>query len=74
MFANPGVLFLNDARLVIALVERWRRETNTIFMRQGEMTVTSEDVGYLLGLPVQSLPIVGEGVHSNKGFFCKKLV
>ncbi|KAL0428480.1 UNVERIFIED_CONTAM: protein MAIN-LIKE 2 [Sesamum latifolium] len=41
-----------DNPLISALVERWRRETNTFHVTVGEMTVSLEDVAYLLGLPI----------------------
>ncbi|KAD2139046.1 hypothetical protein R6Q59_016188 [Mikania micrantha] len=48
-----------DNPLISALVERWRRETNTFHFTVGEMTVTLEDVGYLLGLPINGEPVIG---------------
>ncbi|XP_074337281.1 protein FAR1-RELATED SEQUENCE 5-like [Apium graveolens] len=36
VFANPGVVLQNDVRLVTTLVEGWRPETNTFFMRHGK--------------------------------------
>ncbi|KAG9458177.1 hypothetical protein H6P81_002685 [Aristolochia fimbriata] len=39
-----------DKPLITALVERWRSETNTFHLANGEMTITLEDVGILLGL------------------------
>nr|GMD77056.1 serine/threonine-protein phosphatase 7 long form homolog [Ipomoea batatas] len=48
-----------DNPLISALVERWRRETNTFHLTVGEMTVTLEDVAYLLGLPVDGEPVIG---------------
>ncbi|XP_063948066.1 protein MAIN-LIKE 1-like [Daucus carota subsp. sativus] len=69
VFANLGIVLQNDTRLVSALVERWRPETNTFFMRQGEMTVTLEDVGYILGLPVVGRPLVGDGIDGNQSYF-----
>ncbi|CAN0928873.1 Protein MAINTENANCE OF MERISTEMS [Linum grandiflorum] len=38
--------------LCTALIERWRPETNTFHMYHGEMTITSEDVSFITGLPV----------------------
>ena len=69
VFANPKLILQTDARLVTALVERWRPETNTFFMRQGEMTVTLEDVGYILGLPIHGRPLVGDAIDNQKDFF-----
>lgn len=48
-----------DNPLISALVERWRRETNTFHFSVGEMTVTLEDVAYLLGLPIDGEPVIG---------------
>ncbi|KAL1812745.1 protein MAIN-LIKE 2 isoform X2 [Daucus carota subsp. sativus] len=48
-----------DNPLISALVERWRRETNTFHFTVGEMTVTLEDVGFLLGLPIDGDPVIG---------------
>ncbi|CAM8957379.1 unnamed protein product [Rhodiola kirilowii] len=48
-----------DNPLISALVERWRRETNTFHLSVGEMTVTLEDVAYLLGLSVDGDPVIG---------------
>ncbi|XP_063936184.1 protein MAIN-LIKE 1-like [Daucus carota subsp. sativus] len=69
VFANPRLILQTDARLVSALVERWRPETNTFFMRQGEMTVTLEDVGYILGLPIHGRSLVGDAIDNQKDFF-----
>ncbi|KAL7092940.1 hypothetical protein ACP275_11G012700 [Erythranthe tilingii] len=48
-----------DNPLISALVERWRKETNTFHMTVGEMTVSLEDVAYLLGLPIDGEPVIG---------------
>lgn len=48
-----------DNPLISALVERWRKETNTFHMTIGEMTITLEDVAYLLGLPIDGEPVIG---------------
>ncbi|XP_017239762.1 protein MAIN-LIKE 1-like [Daucus carota subsp. sativus] len=69
VFANPAIVLQNDTRLVSALVERWRTKTNTFFMRHGEMTVTLEDVGYILGLPVVGRPVVRDGIDGNQSYF-----
>ena len=43
--------------LVSSFVERWQPETNTFHMPFGEMTITLDDVGTLLGIPVTGLPV-----------------
>ncbi|KAK1386419.1 hypothetical protein POM88_014597 [Heracleum sosnowskyi] len=71
LFANNDVVLQNDTALVTALVERWRPETNTFFMRQGEMTVTLQDVHYILGLPTTGHPLVGAAIHNPKAYFTR---
>ena len=46
----PAINF--DSALIAALVERWRRGTNTFHLPFGEMTITLEDVALLLGLAI----------------------
>lgn len=48
-----------DNPLISALVERWRKETNTFHITVGEMTITLEDVAYLLGLRIDGEPVIG---------------
>ncbi|XP_057966151.1 uncharacterized protein LOC131156465 isoform X2 [Malania oleifera] len=48
-----------DNSLISALVERWRRETNTFHLTVGEMTVTLEDVAFILGLTINGKPVTG---------------
>ncbi|XP_021300818.1 protein MAIN-LIKE 2 isoform X1 [Herrania umbratica] len=48
-----------DNPLISALVERWRRETNTFHFTIGEMTVTLQDVAFLLGLAIDGEPVIG---------------
>ncbi|XP_028778500.1 protein MAIN-LIKE 2 [Neltuma alba] len=48
-----------DNPLISALVERWRRETNTFHLNVGEMTVTLRDVALLLGLAIDGDPVIG---------------
>ena len=35
------------------------------------MTVTLEDVGYILGLPVVGRPVIGDGIDGNKPYFVR---
>ncbi|XP_022947749.1 protein MAIN-LIKE 2-like isoform X1 [Cucurbita moschata] len=48
-----------DNPLISALVERWRRETNTFHLNVGELTVTLKDVALLLGLAIDGDPVIG---------------
>ncbi|CAN1139218.1 Protein MAIN-LIKE 2 [Linum perenne] len=43
--------------LVTTLLERWRPETNTFHLLQGEATITLEDVEVLTGLPTRGRPV-----------------
>lgn len=48
-----------DNAMIIALVERWRTETNTFHFNSSEDTVTLEDVTYIYGLPIDGDPLAG---------------
>ena len=62
-----------DNPLISALVERWRRETNTFHLNVGEMTVTLEDVAYLLGLAIDGEPVMGV-TYTMCDTICEKLL
>ncbi|XP_057455217.1 protein MAIN-LIKE 2-like isoform X2 [Lotus japonicus] len=61
-----------DNALIAALVERWRRETNTFDLSVGELTITLEDVALLLGLAIDGEPVIGP--ISAPGSVCEKLL
>lgn len=50
----------HDAGLINAFVDRWRPETHTFHMRFGEVTITLEDVYFILGLRSGGNPVVLE--------------
>ncbi|CAN0881825.1 Protein MAIN-LIKE 2 [Linum grandiflorum] len=52
--------------LCTALIERWRSETNTFHMYNGEMTITLEDVSFITGLPVDGSAVFEE--YPNKDY------
>ncbi|KAK4275528.1 hypothetical protein QN277_018593 [Acacia crassicarpa] len=60
-----------DNPLISALVERWRRETNTFHLNVGEMTVTLKDVALLLGLAIDGDPVIGI-THTTCISVCEK--
>ncbi|KAJ9172862.1 hypothetical protein P3X46_016059 [Hevea brasiliensis] len=62
-----------DNPLISALVERWRKETNTFHLRVGEMTITLEDVALLLGLAIDGEPVLGVTYTSCKSV-CEKFL
>ncbi|KDP29895.1 hypothetical protein JCGZ_18464 [Jatropha curcas] len=62
-----------DNPLISALVERWRRETNTFHFTVGEMTVTLQDVALLLGLAIDGKPVIGI-THTTCSSICERLL
>lgn len=61
--AQVGFIQLNW-HLVTALVERWRPETHTFHMPDGECTITLQDVAVQLGLPVDGRPVTGSSQYN----------
>lgn len=55
---TSGLPRMDDAALT-TLVGRWCPKTHTFHLPSGEMTVTLQDVGMILGLPIDGLPVIG---------------
>ncbi|KAL8098314.1 hypothetical protein AgCh_031183 [Apium graveolens] len=68
IFADPHVVLDTITKLISTLVERWRLVTNTFFTRHGEMTITLEDVDFILGLHVEGDALTC-GVIENKAHY-----
>ncbi|CAI0381403.1 unnamed protein product [Linum tenue] len=47
-----------DNKLLTAMVERWRKETHTFHLLEGEMTITLKDVAMLTKLPIDGDAII----------------
>ncbi|CAN1319432.1 Protein MAIN-LIKE 2 [Linum perenne] len=60
--------------LVIALIERWRPETNTFHLIQGEATITLEDVEVLTGLPTDGVPVTVAVDRRPPNVICEELL
>ena len=43
-----------------ALTERWHSKTLTFHMAHGELTITLQDAGIILGLPVDGFPFIDQ--------------
>lgn len=67
--------FSLDNQLISALVERWRKETNTFHLPCGEMTITLDEALLNLGLAIDGDPVVEADVEdSNTVPICEKLL
>ncbi|CAN1308724.1 Serine/threonine-protein phosphatase 7 long form homolog [Linum perenne] len=60
--------------LVTALIERWRPETNTFHILQGEATITLEDVEVLTGLPTRGHPVSVSYDGRDAAVICEELL
>ncbi|CAN1153359.1 Serine/threonine-protein phosphatase 7 long form homolog, partial [Linum perenne] len=58
-------------KLVTTLIERWRPETNTFHLIQGEATITLEDVEVLTGLPTRGLLVTVASDKHTMSEICK---
>ncbi|CAN1182497.1 Protein MAIN-LIKE 2, partial [Linum perenne] len=58
--------------LVTTLIERWRPQTNTFHLIQGEATITLEDVEVLTGLPTRGLPVTARPDRRTPAAICQE--
>ncbi|KAL0000988.1 hypothetical protein SO802_014769 [Lithocarpus litseifolius] len=58
----------------MALVERWRPETNSFHLPHGEMTITLQYIEVIIGVPVDGLPVVGFTCMDDWGDLCTELL
>ncbi|KAL9685065.1 hypothetical protein QQ045_022511 [Rhodiola kirilowii] len=63
-----------DWSFMTALVERWRSETHTFHLRNGEMTITLEDVGVLAGLPIEDRSVTIDHEVEDYTPLCEQLL
>ena len=56
--ARLGFISLNW-HLITTFVDRWRPETHTFHLPQGECTITLQDIAILLGFPVDGVAVTG---------------
>ncbi|QHO41062.1 uncharacterized protein DS421_5g142450 [Arachis hypogaea] len=54
--------------LLSALVEHWRPKTHTFYLPVGEVTVTLEDVSYILGILINREAVTGRSDSSHQFF------
>ncbi|KAH0886161.1 hypothetical protein HID58_062257 [Brassica napus] len=74
LFRRIGPMTLNNS-LISALVERWRRETNTFHLALGETTITLDEVSLVLGLQIDGDPVVGSKVGDEAAMdMCGRLL
>ena len=55
-----------DRGMITALVERWRPETHTFHLSEGEATITLRDVAILIDLPVSGRAVTSPSPRHTK--------
>ena len=70
--ARLGFISL-DWHLITIFVERWRPETHTFHLPQGECTITLQDIAVLVGLPIDGDAIIGH-THMDWRRICHDLL
>ncbi|MFQ6645495.1 hypothetical protein Gotur_019717, partial [Gossypium turneri] len=63
-----------DPKLISALIERWRPETDTFHLSCGECTITLEDVQLQLRLPVDGSALTGSVQSTDWRAICYDLL
>ncbi|CAI0434874.1 unnamed protein product [Linum tenue] len=58
-----------DNDLLTAMAERWRPETHTFHLPEGEMTITLKYVAILTGLPISGDAIIGSTTKPEGGWW-----
>jgi hypothetical protein len=48
-----------DGPLLTAFIDKWRLETHTFHLPSREMSVLMQDIGYILGLRLDGLVVIG---------------
>ena len=61
---NMGRIHI-DGPLVTVLVDRWRPETHTFHLPCGEMTITLQDIGMILGLRIDGHAVTGDTTNDG---------
>ncbi|CAI0558368.1 unnamed protein product [Linum tenue] len=57
-----------DNDLLTAMAERWRPETHTFHLPEGEMTITLKDVAILTGMPISGDAVIGPQTKPDVGW------
>ena len=56
----------SDRGLISAFVERWHKETSSFHLSVGEVTITLNDVAFLLHLPITGVFHNFEALHMDE--------